>query len=211
MIWLLTLAAKGYAIWFIAGIVLYPLRLWIFMWPHWFAFNAAAYLLAPVLPLLRVDALGWSDNNHFRRVEPRLPTWLNWFMTDDNSLCGDMGFVLANGESYWSMVKWLWRNPAVGFERSILAVSVAPTDRIRTIGNPKVSDAPHGLAGICFVMVGWHWNLVCVIPTAPGYCMKLDFGWQLKTYAEEPARLQSQPIARYAMTVRPTKFVTSAA
>ena len=183
--------------------------IWLLLFPLWFLFNLLAYLLAPVLPLFATEQLGNSDNNHYIRVEPRLPNWLSWFMTDDNSLCGDAGFVAANGESYWSMVKWLWRNPAVGFERDVLSVSVTGGLKLRVFGNPRVSDAPHGLAGVCFTMVGWHWNLTAVIPTAAGYCIKLDLGWQLKTYAEEPARLQTQPIARYAMTVRPTKFVIS--
>ena len=182
--------------------------IWLLLLPLWFVFNASAYLLAPVLPLFRVERLWSCDNGHFRRVEPCLPWWLEWYMTDDNSLCGDAAFAAQNGESYWSMVKWLGRNPAVGFERNVLSAKISPEMQLHVWGNPQVSDAPHGLAGACFVLLGHCWNLVCVVPTITGYCIKLDLGWQLKTYAEEPARIGSQPSARYAMTLRPTRFAT---
>ena len=182
--------------------------IWLLLLPLWFCFNVLAYLLAPVLPLFAVQRLGMSDNNHYRRTEPRLPGWLDWFMTDDNSLAGDAAFAALHGESYWSMVKWLWRNPAVGFERNVLSAKISPGMRLHVWGNPQVSDAPHGLAGACFVLLGHCWNLVCIVPTITGYCIKLDIGWQLKTYAENPSRIVSQPLARYAFTVRPLiKFV----
>ena len=208
IIWLLTLAAKGYVIWFITGIALYPLRSWILMWPHWFAFNLLAYALAPVLPLFRVERLGMCDNNHARRVEPRLPEWLDWFMTDDNSLCGDAGFAAREGESYWSMVLWLWRNPAVGFERNALAANVNHAMMIHSLGDPHVQDAPHGREGWCFVMVGRYWNLVLVKRLGDERCLKVEIGWQLKTYAEDQSRLMVQPSARYAMSIRFPRFIT---
>lgn len=181
--------------------------IWLPLLPLWFVFNLLAYLLAPILPLFASDQFGMSDNNHYRRVEPRLPEWLNWFMTDDNSLLGDAAFAALHGESYWSMVKWLWRNPAVGFERGVLAATIKPSDRLRVLGSPQVSDAPHGCAGVCFVMLGWYWNLVVVIPLG-SRCFKLDIGWQLKTYAEQPHRIATQPTARYAMSVRLPTFKT---
>ena len=206
IIWLLTLAAKGYVIWFITGIALYPLRSWILMWPHWFAFNLLAYALAPVLPLFRVERLGMCDNNHYRRVEPRLPEWLDWFMTDDNSLCGDAGFAAREGESYWSMVRWLWRNPAVGFERSVLRATIRPGATVRHWGDPEVQDGPAGTEGWCIVVLGVYWNLVWV-KRIGARCVKLDIGWQLKTFAEDPRRIATQGSARYAMSIRFPLFI----
>jgi len=175
--------------------------LWLILLPFWFLFNLLAYLLAPILPLFRVDMLGNCDNNHYVRVEPRLPLWLNWFMTDDNSLCGDMGFVLKNGESYWSMVKWLWRNPAVGFEKAFLGADIKSHDTLEFDGNPQVQDAPHGTEGYSLVFLGTFWNFT-YIKKIGNRCIKLDIGWQLKTYAEDTSRITTQPKARYAMSIR---------
>jgi hypothetical protein len=57
-------------------------------------FNIVAMLLAPILPAFASMQDGRSDNSHCRAVEPRLPRWLSWFMTLDNSLWGDVGWLL---------------------------------------------------------------------------------------------------------------------
>lgn len=184
---------------------------WLALFFVWLPVNVLAYLLAPVLPLFASDQFGMSDNNHYRRVEPRLPMWLGWFMTPDNSLLGDAAFLTINGSSYWSMVKWLWRNPAAGLDAGTLAAHIKPSDLIEVDGNPKVSDAPHGFEGRCFVQIGRYWNLVKVTRlTWPfnNYCEKINLGWELKTYAEDLTRLKTQPVARFAASIRPTKFVT---
>ena len=36
-------------------------------------FNIVAMFLAPVLPAFASMQDGWSDNSHFRAIEPRLP------------------------------------------------------------------------------------------------------------------------------------------
>ena len=74
-----------------------------------------AIILAPVLPVLASNQEGWLDNHAKWGVGPRLPTWLSWFQTPDNSLDGDATFERLNGISYWSKVKWLWRNPCYAF------------------------------------------------------------------------------------------------
>lgn len=183
---------------------------WLILLPLWAAFNLLAYLLAPVLPRFAFNRLGLCDNGNAIRVEPRLPDWLGWLQTDDNSLYGDYGWRTEHCPDWytdWGMTKWLWRNPAVGFERSVLAAQIKPSMRLRKLGNPEIQDAPHGKGGVCFVMLGWYWNLVVVIPLG-SRCFKLDIGWQLKTYAEQPHRIATQPTARYAMSVRLPTFKT---
>jgi len=71
-----------------------------------------ASFLAPVLPVFTVQKEWWLDNHAKRGIGPVLPSWLNLFMTPDNSLNGDSTFDRLNGTGYWSKVKWLWRNPA---------------------------------------------------------------------------------------------------
>lgn len=64
-------------------------------------------ILAPILPLFAQYEFGWCDNHSRLDFEPRLPNWLNWFMTPDNSLFGDATFVAINGIGYFAQVKWL--------------------------------------------------------------------------------------------------------
>lgn len=86
-----------------------------------------AFTLSPVLILFKQDRLGYCNNNTYTGVEPRLPSYLSWFMTPDNSLWGDDGWKnvhCPNYKSYWGMVKWLYRNPAYGFATSLLSMPV---------------------------------------------------------------------------------------
>ena len=75
-----------------------------------------AMLVAPLLPAFATVQRGPTDNNNGPMLwEPRLPRWLKWFMTVDNSLWGDYNWKHAHSGGYWSQVCWLWRNPAYGF------------------------------------------------------------------------------------------------
>ena len=71
--------------------------------------------LALLIVLFAKDEMGWVNNATAKAIGPRLPRWLNWFQTWDNSLDGDAGFVAAHKPSWWSKVQWLWRNPFYGF------------------------------------------------------------------------------------------------
>lgn len=192
-------------------LLLFGAVLWWCLVPLWFVFNLAAYGLCWLLPVFATQQLGMSDNNHARTVAPRLPWCLSWFMTDDNSLLGDAAFAEASKGrwAYWSMVRWLARNPAVGFERRAIGARITLQSRLRVFGNPQVQDGPAGRTGWCFVIVDGYWNLVAIIPTTAGNCIKVDIGWALKTFAEQPARLATAKSARYAFSPRPTKFVTT--
>ncbi len=180
---------------------------WLFLFILWFVFNLTAYLVAPLLPLAARPIEGPCDNNNAIRTEPRLPSWLSWFMTDDNSLNGDGTFEKINPPSYWSQVKWLWRNPAVGFERTVLSARISPDSVIHVAGNPKVQDGPAGLEGYCFTTISGYWNIYWVKRIGETWCIKLDLGWQLKTYAEDQRRMQTQPRARYAMSPLIRRFL----
>lgn len=179
---------------------------WVALLPLWFIFNALAYLLGPLLPLFARDRIGPADNNHFTSIEPRLPGWLAWFMTPDNSLCGDRAFAGLHPESYWSMVLWLWRNPACGFEAGPLGARLGMADHVDIDGDPLVQDGPAGREGYCLTSIAGYWNLVRV-KRLGSRCLKVDLGWQLKTYAEDQARLLTQPTARYAMSIRFPRFI----
>ena len=177
------------------------------------AYDIASVPLSYILPRYAEMRGGPCDNNNQWRIEPRLPEKWSNFMTTDNSLWGDAGWRERNPDyqSVYKMGAWLRRNPAQGLDAGVLAAHIKPTDKIDVLeGDPKVSDAPHGLEGRCFVQVGRYWNLVKVTRfpwKLKGYCWKTNIGWELKTYAEDPTRLTTQPIARFAASTRPTKFV----
>lgn len=180
--------------------------MWFLLLPLWFVFNVLALILAPVLPLFATESFGACDNNNALRTEPRLPAWLSWFQTPDNSLNGDGTFERLNPPGYWSKVLWLWRNPAYGFERSVLAAHILPASTLTFIGEPQIGDKPQGLAGWCFVRIDSYWGFTYVKRVGATRCIKIVLGWKLKTYAEKPARLGQEPIAQYVFSPRITTF-----
>lgn len=178
--------------------------MWFLLLPAWLGFNLLAYFVAPVLPLFAKESFGACDNNNAMRTEPRLPDWLSWFQTPDNSLNGDGTFERLNPPCYWSRVTWLWRNPAYGFERSILAANVSAfrPDDIKVRGDVTIHDKEGGKVGFCFVRIGPFWNLVWIKRIYGVRCLYCNFGWNLKTYAERPARMQEEPTAQYVCSPR---------
>ena len=81
-----------------------------------------ALAATPFLPLFAVSRLGYSDNNKYQRIEPRLPLWLAWFDTPDNSLRGDERWDREHTFGYLSMVGWLLRNRTYGFNWTVLSL-----------------------------------------------------------------------------------------
>lgn len=187
--------------------------MWLRLLAKSIAYGIAAFPLSYALPRYAEMRFGPCDNNNAMGTEPRLPAKWSNFMTTDNSLWGDFGWRERNPDykSLYSMGAWLRRNPAQGLDAGALAAHVQPSDLIEVEGNPKVSDAPHGLEGRCFVRIGQYWNLVKVTRfwwPFDDHCWKTNLGWELKTYAEDLTRLKTQPVARFAASIRPTKFVT---
>jgi hypothetical protein len=81
------------------------------------SFRLLAVLLTPLLPLFAVR----GQTYYASQPVIRLPMWLAWFDTFDDSI--DSGHINGFWETpnstlgfYWSRVKWLWRNPAYGFD-----------------------------------------------------------------------------------------------
>lgn len=102
-------------------ILYFPLKILMFF---------VALLLAPVLPIFASLQQGKTNNGNATGIEPRLPTWLSWFMTPYNSLWGDKGWQTIHCpvyKSYFGKVKWLWRNPVYGFSWSVLAYRMIDT------------------------------------------------------------------------------------
>lgn len=133
-------------------------------------------ILAPVLPLLAVKKEWWLDNHSYRGIGYVLPSWLNWFNTPDNDLEGDAGFVLHNGRSYLSKVKWLWRNPAYTFGIRYLQASYTT----KVWGDKTIKDNDNAKEGWCFVTANglFQFRFISRIGNT-NRCFLANFGWNI--------------------------------
>ena len=143
-----------------------------------------AVIFAPILPIFATQQDGWLDNHSIWGIGSRLPKWLNLFMTPDNSLDGDATFERLNGRSYWSKVKWLWRNPAYSCcIRYINTIENRPT----LIGNDNIKDNDQAVAGWCFVKCAGLFQFTLVYPIGYSRCIYCVFGWNIRgTLHQEP-------------------------
>jgi hypothetical protein len=149
--------------------------LWIIMVPISLIVTVLSVILSPVLPLFARDKMGPCDNGGYQCIGPRLPSWLSWFQTPDNSLYGDATFQKLNPPSYWSMVKWIIRNPGYGFGVRYLT---APYDT-SVKGDPTIRDNDNARAGHCLVRANglfqWKW----IQPIGFQRCLYFNFGWNI--------------------------------
>lgn len=130
-----------------------------------------AVILAPVLPVFAVQKDWWIDNHSKRGVGPVLPTWLNWFMTPDNTLDGDATFERLNGTGYLAKVKWLWRNPAYSFAIKYLSF---PYDVV-VKGDISIKDNDQAKAGWCYVTANGLFQFRWVKPIGFNRCIYCNF------------------------------------
>ena len=138
-------------------------------------------ILAPFLPLLRHNVYGWCDNHSYEDFGPRLTGIFTVFMTPDNDLYGDATFQRINGKSYWSMVKWLWRNPAYSY--GIRYISVPYTTEVK--GDPTVKDNDNAKAGWCMVVSNGLFQLRYVKRIfGTSRCLYCNFGWNIMGLAD---------------------------
>jgi hypothetical protein len=148
-------------------------------------------ILAPVLPLLAEQRDGWLDNQGMWGRGPRLPLWLDWFMTPDNSLDGDATFERINGRSYLAKVKWLLRNPCYAFGIKYLSVPHTAT----YIGDNTIKDNDNAKEGWLFVRANNLFQFVWIIPIGFHRCFMVNLGWNVRALVDDnymPKPLQYQ-------------------
>src|SRR6185369_16465594 len=110
---------------------------WLFYLLALIVMTIVAWIVTPILPAFAKPRMGPIDNNHGQAVEPRLPLWLAWFDTPDNSLLGDSNWKATHDGGYWSQVQWLYRNTLYGFKWGPLA---APMSEPRIVtGDPLIN------------------------------------------------------------------------
>jgi len=149
-----------------------------------------AVIIAPVLPVFRQNAYGWCDNHSYEDFGPRLPTWLNWFMTPDNDLYGDATFQSINGKNYWSMVKWLWRNPAYSFALRYLELPYITS----VIGDPTIKDNDNAKEGWCLVHANGLFQFTCVKRIfSSSRCIYVNLGWNIRALVDPNVNPKPDP------------------
>jgi hypothetical protein len=148
-----------------------------------------AVILAPILPIFRQNAYGWCNNHSYQDFGPRLPTWLNWFMTPDNDLYGDATFQSINGKSYWSMVNWLWRNPAYSF--ALRCLNNPYYTKVR--GDKTIKDNDNAKAGWCLVHANGLFQFRWVKPIGFSRCLYCNFGWNVIGLVDDNVQPKPDP------------------
>jgi hypothetical protein len=141
------------------------------------------------MPLFTVQKLWWCDNHHFQAVGPVLPSWLNWFMTPDNTLDGDATFERLNPPSYWSKVKWLWRNPAYSFALRYIAAPYTT----KVAGDKTIKDNDNAKAGWCLVHANGLFQFTSVTPIGFSRCIYVNLGWNIRALVDDNVQPKPDP------------------
>ena len=149
-----------------------------------------AVLIAPVLPLLASNQEGWLDNHSSWGLGPRLPTWLSWFQTPDNSLDGDATFqTMFPPGQWWSQVHWLWRNPCYAF-----ALRYLTPEYITSVnGDKTIKDNDNAKAGWCLVHANGLFQFTVVAPIGFSRCIYINLGWNVRGLVDDNVQPKPDP------------------
>ena len=149
--------------------------------------------------LFATQQMGWCNNHEYQAVAPRLPKWLNWFMTPDNCLWGDATFEAAHssGSPYWHKVLWLWRNPAYSVWLRYLKAPYATSVK----GDKTIKDNDNAKAGWCFVRANGLFQFTYVTSTGNGKCLMGNLGWNIRALVDDNVPVKPDPYqATFAFT-----------
>jgi hypothetical protein len=162
---------------------------YIFLVPVSLLLTLVAVLIAPILPWFAVQKEWWCDNHSYRAVGPVLPSWLNWFMTPDNTLEGDATFLKLNPHGYWSEVKWLWRNPAYSF--ALRYIQAPYTTKV--LGDKTIKDNDNAKAGWCLVHANGLFQFTSVTPIGFARCIYINVGWNVRALVDDNVQPKPNP------------------
>ena len=136
-------------------------------------FTVLAVLITPILPFLV------RDNGY-------LPDWLSWFQTPDNPAFGDRQFhgtqMSWTRSKYLWTVFWLWRNPAYGFDFTVLGMPVLPGFVVKRWGDDMTSNSPlHNGWVFRRLIIGCesYWQFYLVHAWTETKCLRINLGWKL--------------------------------
>lgn len=150
-----------------------------------------ALLVTPILPLFREWRHGWCDNGKYTAESMRLPLWLSWFDTPDNSLLGDARWAAEHSGGYWSMVGWLYRNSLYGFKWTVLSMAVMPEQQVRE-GSADIGYQGHRYGKLTITQPNGAWQYKIVRPLF-GRVFEGNFGWLLDDTSKQQALFMFSP------------------
>lgn len=161
-------------------------------------------ILAPILPLFAQYEFGWCDNHSYQAVEPRLPKWLNVFMTPDNSLFGDATFVGINGISYLAQVKWMIRNPAYSFALRYLSAPYTTA----VYGDKTIKDNDNAKEGWCLVKANGLFQFTYIKRIfSSSRCVYVVLGWNIRHLVDDNVAVKNNPhMATFSFSPRLSGF-----
>lgn len=110
-------------------------------------------------------------------------------MTPDNTLDGDATFERLNGKSYWSKVKWLWRNPAYSFALRYLN---APYET-KVRGDKTIKDNDNAKKGWCLVNANGLFQFTSVTPIGFNRCIYVNLGWNIRALVDDNVQPKPNP------------------
>ena len=164
--------------------------LYLFLVPLSLLLTLLAVLIAPVLPLLASNQEGWLDNHSSWGLGPRLPTWLSWFQTPDNSLDGDATFqTMFPPGQWWSQVHWLWRNPCYAFAIRYLTNPYYT----QVSGDKTIKDNDNAKAGWCLVHANGLFQFTLVAPIGYSRCIYINLGWNVRGLVDDNVQPKPNP------------------
>jgi len=131
------------------------------------------YVITPLLPMFAINRSGWSNNKEYEEIAPRLPPWLSWFDTPDNSLLGDNNWFNNHKNNYLSKVMWLYRNSLYGFKWSVLAAPM--TSKVIRYGAESL-DYHTAKYGWQYLKMNSYWQFKYVKPFM-NKIIVLNIGW----------------------------------
>lgn len=157
--------------------------------------NAITFIIAPLLPRFSKIKDGPLNNGTNYGSGPRLPQWLNWFMTPDNSLDGDQGWQKEHWQwrfkfspaiaTYIGQVGWLWRNPAYSFGMTHINGNVAPTYS----GDPDIGDNQTAREGYLLVHTTDLFQYVYIKRIFKTQkCLYINIGWNIRALINKQNR-----------------------
>jgi hypothetical protein len=154
---------------------------WIIFIPFQFGSTLLAYIVAPVAVL-------------FRKEYSLKGTWFWWTTTPNTDLRGDPDHQerWEHKNCYLQFLTWIWRNPAVNFQREYLGVDCQESkgDYVETIGNRNAQD--EGGSFIQFVKRNGRvraWMIFCLwpYPFKKDKAFRILLGWKTwDTFIKNP-------------------------
>ena len=149
-----------------------------------------AVILASVMPLFAVQKLWWCNNHSIQAIGPVLPSWLNWFMTPDNTLDGDSSFQAINGTDYVAKVKWLLKNPAYSF-----ALRYIDGNPVYWKGDKTIKDNDNAKEGWLYVNSCGLFQFVYIKRIfSTSRCIYVNCGWNIRVLVDDNVSSKPNPV-----------------